>query len=46
MHRPDMTGPIQLGLWYGTFNPIGAAAFDDFTARLSGPPPPIANRGK
>ena len=23
MHRPDMTGPIQLGLWYGTFSPIG-----------------------
>jgi regulation of enolase protein 1 (concanavalin A-like superfamily) len=35
MHRPDMTGPIQLGLWYGTFNPHGGAAtFDDFTVRL------------
>ena len=29
--RRDMTGPLQVGLWYGTFNPdAGAASFDNF----------------
>jgi regulation of enolase protein 1 (concanavalin A-like superfamily) len=36
MHRPDLSGPIQVGLWYGTFSDVeGHVAFQDFSLRLS-----------
>ena len=36
IHRPDMTGPLQVGLWYGTFSPMaGMAAFSTFTIEVT-----------
>ncbi len=34
MRRPELKGPMQIGLWYGTFSPItGSVAFDDFSVQ-------------
>ncbi len=34
MRRPELNGPMQVGLWYGTFNTIaGSVAFDDFSVQ-------------
>jgi hypothetical protein len=35
-HRKDMRGPLQVGIWYGTFSDMpGAAAFDKFMLRAT-----------
>jgi hypothetical protein len=37
LHLPDAAGPVQLGLWYGTFNPMpGQASFRRFIIRGGG----------
>ncbi len=34
LRRPDLKGPMQVGLWYGTFGPIaGSVVFDDFSVQ-------------
>jgi regulation of enolase protein 1 (concanavalin A-like superfamily) len=36
MCRPDMAGPVQVGLWYGTFDAMpGSILFDDFMVNTS-----------
>lgn len=40
LRRPDLTGPIQLGVWTGTFSPIaGTATFDGFSVQMRGERP-------